>query len=387
MQERRERTQHVLDVEIGQRPDIVVADLVHAQLMFGGRLVVVRRRGRHHEHAPGQERQPRRQVVSAPGPELGRDGPSPEQSAGPVGGELERVHVHLRARVLVDLCPELGGENDRVPVVDHRLGPVRVQVVHRVVDRRRWRGGLAGAVHPEREQPPVAPGVPTGGRGPVQCLLAHPRGQVGHRVQVEDGPRGRTLHHPGGDRRHERLLADLATVPGDRRLDLLGQVHPGQRAGPGPAGGQVLDHDVQLLGRGRVLRIDGRQVGVRPVRTGGEADRHVPPGGLLDHDLGVVHPLLRAPAVPRVVDVALVHGEELHPAVAQPVSGVDLAAQRLVGVQTLGEPPAQLGPVLDGGRLDQATQVVDSHQRVLLRTWLVATMKRYNGGLIELRQG
>ncbi|MFD0658243.1 hypothetical protein [Thermocatellispora tengchongensis] len=62
-----------------------------------------------------------------------------------------------------------------------------------------------------------------------------------------------------------------------------------------------------------------------------------------------------------MVDAGLVHREELHPAEAEPVRGVDLADQRLVGVQALGQPPSQLGPELDRRVGDQAGEVVEGH--------------------------
>ena len=46
------------------------------------------------------------------------------------------------------------------------------------------------------------------------------------------------------------------------------------------------------------------------------------------------------------------------------VSGVDLVAQGLVGVEPLGQPPAQLGTVLDRRVRDQPAEAVD--RRVLL---------------------
>ena len=70
-----------------------------------------------------------------------------------------------------------------------------------------------------------------------------------------------------------------------------------------------------------------------------------------------MHPLLGSPAVPAVVDGGLVHREELHAAEAETVRRVDLEAQGLVGVQSLRQPPAQLGAVLDG-RILQVAQVV-----------------------------
>ena len=64
-----------------------------------------------------------------------------------------------------------------------------------------------------------------------------------------------------------------------------------------------------------------------------------------------------------MIDGRLVHREELHAAESQPVGGVDLEAQRLVGVQPLGEPPAQLGPELDGRVLQVAQVVIESRHR------------------------
>ena len=76
-----------------------------------------------------------------------------------------------------------------------------------------------------------------------------------------------------------------------------------------------------------------------------------------------------------MIDGALVHGEELHAAEAQAVGGVDLPDQGLVGVQALGQPPAQLGAELDGGLREGTGEIVEGHGGVSLRS---EGVKRFN---------
>ena len=219
-------------------------------------------------------------------------------------------------------------------------------------------------MHPVDEEPPRA----VIRCGPVQGLVPHLVGEVDDGVDVQDGACLALFHHAGGDDGDEDLLVDLTAVPGKQVLRMLDrQIDARQRSGAGGASRKILADHVQFLGGGRVVGVDGREVGVRPVRAGGEAHRHVPLGRLLDDDLRVVNPFLGAPAVAGVVDVALVHGQELHAAEPEPVSGVDLVPQRLVGVEPLRKPPAQLGTVLDGWVLDEPDEVVHGHD-VLLRT-------------------
>ena len=53
VQERRERAQHVLDVEIGERTHVVEADLLDRDPVLLARLVVVDGVDRHHRHRRG----------------------------------------------------------------------------------------------------------------------------------------------------------------------------------------------------------------------------------------------------------------------------------------------------------------------------------------------
>ena len=228
VQEGRERAQHVLDVEVGQGPHVVEADLLDRDPVLLGRLVVVDGVDRHQRHGAGEERQPRGDVVAAARAELLGDRAAPEQPAGPEGRQLEGVHVHLRARVRGDLLPQLRGEHDGVPVVDDRLRAVGVEVVHRVVDRRGRGGGLAGAVHPVREQPPGA----AVRRGPVERLVVHLLGQVDHGVDVEDRARLGLLAGRGR-RRRRRASGSRITPRSPGRCRAAGsavEVDPRQRA-------------------------------------------------------------------------------------------------------------------------------------------------------------
>lgn len=60
-------------------------------------------------------------------------------------------------------------------------------------------------------------------------------------------------------------------------------------------------------------------------------------------------PLLRAPAVARVVDTRLVHGKKLHAAEAEIMGRLNFSAKRLISVQALCQPPAQFGTKFNGG--------------------------------------
>jgi hypothetical protein len=60
-----------------------------------------------------------------------------------------------------------------------------------------------------------------------------------------------------------------------------------------------------------------------------------------------------------VIDVLLIHGEELHAAKSQLVRGVDLMPQRGVGVEAVGQPPPHLRAVLDRGMSWRTADVID----------------------------
>lgn len=85
-------------------------------------------------------------------------------------------------------------------------------------------------------------------------------------------------------------------------------------------------------------------------------------------------PFLGAPAVTGVVDGTLVHGQEFHATEAESMSGVDLVPQGLVGVESLSEPPAQLGRYSMAGLLMSLPRssmlMVSSFERVTQRALL-----------------
>ena len=365
MQEGCERAQHVLDVEVGEGPDVVEADLLDRDPVLVARLVVIDGVDRHQRHSPGQERQPRRDVVAATNSELIGHRTAPEQTAGAVRRQLEGVHEHLGAGVPSDLLTQFRREHHRVPIFDHRLSAVGVDVADGEVDRSGWGCGLAGAVHPVREHPPGA----VVRCCPLQPLVMDLVGQIDDGVDVQDGSDLGLLQHAGSDNCDQHLLADHAALPGKVVAGRRGgrEVDSRQGSAAGGAGGKILADHVEFLGRRRLVGVDGREVGVRPVRAGGEAHRHVPLGRFLDDDLRVMNPLLSAPSVAGVVDVTLVHGQEFHPSEPESVSGVDLVPQRLVGVEPLRKPPTQFGTVLKRRVLDELDEVVHDHD-VLLRT-------------------
>ena len=203
VQERGERTQHVLDVEIGERADVVEAHLLHRDAVLLARLVVIRRADGHQGRRAGQERQPRDDVVAPAAAELVGSGATPEQLGRAVGRQLEGVHVHPRPRVPPDLLAQLRGEHDRVPVVDDRIDAVPVEVVDGVVDGCRGRGRLTRTVHPEDEEPPVA----RVGRRPRQRIALHQAGEVDDGSGVQDCTRRRRVDHARGHGRDEVLAA------------------------------------------------------------------------------------------------------------------------------------------------------------------------------------
>ncbi|ETJ03628.1 MAG: hypothetical protein Q605_AUC00814G0001, partial [Actinomyces urogenitalis DORA_12] len=344
-----EGQQHVLDVEVGERLDVVVADLGHRHRVRGVERLEGVDGGHRHERGPAdQHREPGDDVVAAAGGELIGHGPPPEHACLTGQVELQGVHVHLGAGVARDDLLELVGEHHLAPVVDDGVHAVALEVVDRVVDRGRGLGDLAGAVLPEDEQAPAArvwcaPGQLT--------LLARAGDQVRQVRQRGDVDARRTVLRrgdDGGDHGHEALTCAGDALEDDVRAVVGGrQVCGGQRSAASAC--HVLVDEPELLGRGVVVGGDGGQVGIGPVGAGGEGEGHTPLGGLARDGDRVVGPLLAAPPIAGVIDAILGHGQELHAAKAQAVGLLDLVADRGVGVQALGEPPPLLGAVLDAG--------------------------------------